>query len=159
MRNFMTLNNVFFLLFLLPFISPAIAQVEQDSELFQTLKTNDSLLFEQGYNSCDITVFEELINENFEFYHDKAGITHSKDDFMESIRLGVCKPGSSKDPRVLVPGSLEVYPMYENGILYAAIQKGLHRFGNTTARFTHLWVREGDIWRVSRVLSYDHVED
>lgn len=156
----MTLKYVCFLLLLLPScITPVNAQVEKDSELYQTLKTNDSLFFEQGYNSCDIRIFEELIDENFEFYHDKTGISQSKDEFMESVRMGICKPGASKEPRVLVPGSLEVYPMYENGILYAAIQKGMHRFGNTTARFTHLWKREGEIWRISRVLSYDHVDD
>jgi hypothetical protein len=130
------------LLFMVCIVFPTNAQIDKDSDLFLMLKKNDSLLFEQGYNSCDIRVFEELLSNNFEFYHDKAGITSSKNDFMESVRMGICKPGASKDPRILIPGSLEVYPMYDNGNLYAAIQKGVHRFGNTNAKFTHLWVRE-----------------
>lgn len=149
---------LFFLYLLFP-LNTLNAQVARDSPLFLTLMKNDSLLFEQGYNSCDIKVFEELVSTDFEFYHDKGGITASKEDFLESVRMGICKPGSSKDPRILLPESVEVFPLYDNGVLYAAIQKGIHMFGNTTARFTHLWVREVNGWKVSRVLSYDHIED
>ena len=145
----------------------AEAQVNDSSELFLTLKTNDSLLFNKGFNQCDTSQFEKFIAEDFEFYHDKAGITASKEDFMKNIYNGLCSPtNQSKSRRELVEGSLEVFPLYKNGVLYGAIQKGEHKFfesynGNpetkgSIAKFTHLWIKENDNWKIKRVLSYNH---
>ncbi|WP_441005136.1 DUF4440 domain-containing protein [Novilysobacter viscosus] len=60
--------------------------------------------------------------------------------------------------RTLVPGSLEVYTLQG----YGAIQIGQHTFaragepGSEVAQFVHLWKREGDTWKLARVLSFDH---
>lgn len=144
----------------------AIAQEKQDSDLFKSLKSRDSLLFDVGFNKCDIAQFEALVSDDLEFYHDQGGITRGKTDFINSIRNGICKL-SYKPRRELVEGSLEVYPMYDNGVLYAAIQTGEHRFYaiekdkpeylTSTARFVHLWKLEKGEWKLARALSFDHV--
>jgi hypothetical protein len=141
------------------------SQVAPSSDLFKTLKTHDSLLFEVGFNTCDITQFEKLVSDDFEFYHDKSGITATKADFITSIRDGLCKM-DYKARRELVENSLEVYPLENNGVLYGAIQTGSHRFYEvkdvkpdqltSVAKFTHVWLLENGTWKLSRGLSYDH---
>lgn len=141
------------------------AQSDHASTLFKTLKAQDSLLFDVGFNTCDISQFEKLVSEDFEFYHDKSGITTSRKDFIANTRDGLCKM-SYKAKRVLDPGSLEVYPMENNGILYGALQSGTHRFYaiegdkpeylTSTARFMHIWLLEDGQWKLTRVISFDH---
>lgn len=143
------------------------AQVNRSTALFKVLKTNDSLLFNVGFNACDIKQFEELISRRFEFYHDKSGVTSSKMAFIASISNGICKL-PYKPRRELIEESLEVYPLEKNGVLYGAIQTGRHRFYATekdkpeymtgTAKFTHVWLIEEERWKLSRGLSYDHRE-
>ena len=53
-----TITMVFFL----GIINPIKAQVSEDSELFITLKTNDSLLFNIGFNKCVLNEFKNLTN-------------------------------------------------------------------------------------------------
>ncbi|MFH1118178.1 MAG: nuclear transport factor 2 family protein [Bacteroidota bacterium] len=141
------------------------SQVAISSDLFSMLKAQDSLLFGIGFNTCDITQFEKLISDDFEFYHDKSGITTSKVSFIAGIRDGLCKM-DYKPRRELVENSLEVYPLENNGVLYGAIQTGSHRFFalekdkpeylTSVARFTHVWLLENGLWKLSRGLSYDH---
>ena len=144
------------------------AQVSKTSELFLTLKSNDSLLFEIGFNKCDINQFKKLIADDFEFYHDKSGITNTKNEFMKGITNGLCNASNqTRSRRELVEGSLTVFPLFNNGKLYGAIQKGEHKFfesfnGNpeskgSLAKFSHLWIIDDNgSWKVKRVLSYDH---
>jgi len=148
------------------FFGTISAQVEVQSELYKTLKTNDSLIFDVGFNTCNLSAFENLLTEDFEFYHDKGGITDSKNAFIQTFKNGICKSPKFKSRRELVDGSLEVYPLFNNGVLYGALQKGVHRFfesangqpetAGSTAKFTHLWLKEGSQWILKRVLSYDH---
>lgn len=149
------------------FGSTTIAQVDQNSELYITLKANDSLLFDRAFNYCESFRLENLLSENFEFYHDQGGFENSKEGFLQTMKNGICNPNNTtKSRRELTKNSLEVYPLYQNGNLYAAIQKGVHRFYETPlgkqeqpgseAKFTHLWILEEDQWRLRRVLSYDH---
>lgn len=143
----------------------SFAQEKKDSELFKTLKEKDHLLFNVGFNTCDISQFEKIVSENFEFYHDKSGITPSKAEFITSIKTWLCK-ADYKSVRELLEDSLEVYPLYNNGVLYGAIQTGKHRFYEfekdnskqfrSIAKFNHLWKLENGEWRIIRILSYDH---
>lgn len=142
-------------------------QIDGSSPLYETLRSNDSLLFEIGFNNCDIEQFERLLSERFEFFHDKAGMILSKEAFIESIAEGLCRL-PYKPRRELVESSLEVYPLEKDGVLYGAIQTGEHRFlamekdkpeyVTSTAKFTHVWLLENGEWRLSRGLSYDHRE-
>lgn len=138
------------------------AQVSQDNQLFKVLKAKDSLMFEIGFNQCDLNQIEQLLPEKFEFYHDKDGIITSRVDFIKSIKKNVCNSGDNRYQRVLKEGSMEVFPLYQNGELYGAIQSGVHsfetgsQFGNTIARFTNLWLKENGEWMPTRIMSYDH---
>ena len=141
------------------------AQVEENAELFQTLKAQDSLLFNVGFNTCDIGQFEMLMSKDMEFYHDQSGITGSKAAFITGVKDGLCKL-DYKARRELVEGSLQVFPMNSSGTLYGAIQTGQHRFYakypdkeevlTSAAKSTHLWQLEEGGWKLTRVLSYDH---
>lgn len=145
----------------------AQAQLPPDSEVYKTLKQNDSLVFDRGFNNCELEAFFHLIAEDLEFYHDIGGVTRSRDQFVQQYKNGICGNPDYRSRRELQPGSLEVFPLYDNGKLYGALQKGVHRFfekpkdkpeiPGSTARFTHLWILEDDRWLLTRVLSYDHV--
>ena len=145
---------------------PCGAQQKTHDELAQTIKSNDSLLFEVGFNRCDLRPFELLVSNNFEFYHDQSGITRSKSTFVASIKNGLCKL-DYQAKRVLVDSSLEIYPLMNAAELYGAIQSGIHHFYalepgkaarlTSTAKFTHVWLLENGQWKLARGLSFDHV--
>lgn len=145
------------------------AQEYDKEELLAVLKEKDSLLFDSAFNSCGIEILNSIFTEDFEFYHDKGGMTEGRNNFVESIAEG-CKNRNENDPqpakRILVPNSLEVYPMFNNGVLYGAIQHGVHTFEflnekgeyqkGDIAKFTHIWILDKGQWKIKRELSYDH---
>lgn len=145
----------------------SFAQVDRTSDLYAALKAGDSLLFDVGFNTCDIGQFENLVSEDFEFYHDQSGMVSSKAEFIAGIKEGLCRL-DYKPRRELTEGSLTVFPLQRNGVVYGAIQMGEHRFyareegkpeyPTSTAKFTHLWLLEEGEWKLSRGLSYDHQE-
>lgn len=66
----------------------------------------------------------------------------------------------------MIESSLEVFPLYNNGELYGAIQTGEHQFFTREkgkedvlggqAKFTSVWTKKNGNWLMSDVLSYDH---
>ena len=72
------------------------AQELKNTELYATLKVKDSLLFNIGFNQCDISQVEKLTNENFEFYHDKGGIQNSKKSFILELMVDVGAVGRKR---------------------------------------------------------------
>ena len=142
------------------------SQINTDSKLFKILKEKDSLLFERAFNNCETQLLDELIANDFEFYHDTSGVNESKDAFIKVMKNGICSPNNkTKSRRKLVKGSLEVYPLKNDGEIYGALQNGIHKFYETTngeekagsiAKFSHLWIIENGHWFLKRVLSYDH---
>lgn len=144
-----------------------MGQLSEDDPLFRVMKEKDSLLFDRAFNYCETYRLESLIAEDFEFYHDQSGITPSKEAFLNVMRTGICRPENPyKSRRELVSGSLEVYPLYNEGKIYGLLQKGKHRFfeegpngeekAGSTALFTHLWLWEDSDWKLKRVLSFYH---
>lgn len=144
------------------------SQEEKNSKLYKTIMLRDSLLFNIGFNTCDVKQFENLLSDNFEFYHDKDSI-QDKALFLKKIRQGLCSSTKTYQARRdLVQGSTEIYPLSKNGVLYGALQIGIHQFFEpvpggkdkfgSTARFTHLWILENGVWKLRRSLSYDHQE-
>ncbi|SCY96185.1 protein of unknown function [Flavobacterium anhuiense] len=149
------------------------SQESKNSILYKTIMAKDSLLFDIGFNTCDIKQFENLFSDELEFYHDKDGFSN-KADFLKSFKNGLCGSQETyRSRRELVAGSTEIYPLYKKGVLYAAIQIGIHQFYETTAtkgepllkkneklvgkaKFTHLWILENNEWKLKRALSYDH---
>lgn len=143
------------------------AQVDQRSELYKAIMCQDSLLFDIGFNTCNILQFESLLSEKFEFFHDKSGVSDRK-KFLKDLKNGLCgNPDSYQARRELIPANTEIFALYDDGILYGAIQEGVHqffekqtgepeRFGSS-AKFTHVWILENDVWRLSKSLSFEHV--
>lgn len=139
--------------------SGGVAQAADDSisgPLFIELARMDSILFDVAFVSCDTARFRSLFAEDAEFYHDKVAPAYGED-----VRTLRGCPGDNGVRRVLVQGSLRVYPIAEFG----AIQMGEHRFleddaeTQTIAKFVHLWSNRSGEWQIARVLSFDHVSE
>lgn len=156
---------VLLIIALLP-IQKGSAQVEPSSELFQTIKKMDGILFENGFNKCLLSEMEPFISNDLEFYHDQGGISNTKENFLLTLKQNICSNPERKPIRKLIEKSVEVFPLYENSVLYGALQNGIHEFYmkesdkdlylTSTAKFSHLWIKEGDNWVLKRVFSYDH---
>lgn len=138
------------------------AQVDKNSELYKTILSKDSLLFNVGFNTCDIKQYENLLSDNLKFYHDKDGIS-DKTKFLYDLKNGLCKsPETRQVKRFLVKESTEIFPLYRNGILYAAIQNGEHLFYESkesepgSAKFSNVWMLENGDWKLTTSLSFGH---
>jgi hypothetical protein len=120
--------------------------------LHDSLVLMDSIFFD-AYNKCKVSVFEDVLSEDIEFYHDRGGLSTSKAGLIESLKKNIC----GKVTRELLQGSIEVYPIPG----YGAIQMGAHRFHNSQepnaeslySKFVHTWKNENDKWRITRVIS------
>ncbi|AKD05518.1 beta-lactamase [Pontibacter korlensis] len=160
MRHILTL-----LLSLILTLNFAQGQVPKDSELFLLLKKQDSTFFERGFNQCDLAYLEGAIHPELRFYHDQSGIQDKK-IFFENTQKYICSDLDKKPIRKVEEQSLEVFPLYNNGVLYGAIQSGVHHFyirepqktdvQTSTAKFTHLYLLENGKWLLKEVLSFDH---
>ena len=144
---------------LLPLFLAAIVltvHAQSHDPLFQQISSLDTALFD-AYNHCDIEKLGSMVSEDLEFYHDKTGLSVGKQVFLDAIKKNIC----GKVTRELVPQSLEVYPL--NG--YGAVEIGIHRFRHPgennneplgEAKFITLWQNKDGVWKVTRVISYDH---
>ena len=143
----------------------AIAQVPKNSDLFLRLKTQDSVFFERIFNRCDLNYLEEAIAPDLKFYHDKSGI-QNREIFIENTKKYICGDTVHKPIRKVDTNSLEVFPMYNNQVLYGAVQTGIHHFYireknkpdviTGSARFIHLYLLVNEKWILKEVISFDH---
>lgn len=149
-------------LYLLPimvlFFCKSSVQAQSNSPsdtLFQTIHSLDTRLFD-AYNRCDLETLGAMVTDDLEFYHDQTGLSVGKAPFIAAIKQNIC----GKVERTLVPGSLEVYPLKE----YGAVEIGVHRFHHPgqpndaggEAKFVTLWRNQDGVWKVTRVISYNH---
>jgi hypothetical protein len=161
----MTKQILSLLTLLIVSVATGFAQANKQSALFLELKQQDSIFFERSFNQCDIAYLESRMAQDLKFYHDQGGF-QNRAKFFENIKQNICAPSPQKPIRKVDVNSLEVFPLYNNGKLYGAIQMGIHHFyirehgkvdvHTSTAKFTHVWIKEDDIWKLSEVLSYDH---
>ena len=162
----MTKSAQLILPFFILLMSIVHAQTEKTDPLYKTIILKDSLFFSAGYNTCNIGKMESMLSDGFEFYHDKGGFEDKK-KFIIDFKNGLCKsPETYQLKRVLVDKSTEIYPMYKEGKIYAAIQNGDHLFYEKVgdqaeklvgeAKFTHLWILENAEWKLKNSLSFDH---
>lgn len=138
---------------------------EAPEQLVSTILSLDRVLFDQGFNNCDVDASAAIVSESLEFYHDQSGITQGREAFLESIRNNICSL-DYRPRRELLPGSTEIYALRDNGEIYGAVQRGIHRFHavhadgssepTSVARFTHVWLARDGEWKLARVLSFDH---
>ncbi|WP_281635298.1 nuclear transport factor 2 family protein [Flavobacterium marginilacus] len=150
---------------LLVSINFAFGQVSKDSELFLALQKHDSIFFERGFNRCDIDYLVKMTHKDLVFYHDRGGI-QDKNKFLENTKKNLCSDSNKKPIRKVRKESLEVFPLYNNGVLYGVVQTGIHDFFirepnkediyTGTAKFTHVYLLENKEWILKEVLSFDH---
>jgi hypothetical protein len=125
----------------------------RSGQLFDELGRMDAELFEAAFVTCNADKFRAIFTDDAEFYHDRTGLAVG-----DAARTLKSCPRDNGVTRSLVPGSLEVYPMKG----YGAVQIGRHVFarkgepGSEVAKFVHLWKQEKGVWRLARVLSFDH---
>lgn len=146
-------------------INYSYSQVKSNSELYKQILKADSLLFEAGFNNCDLEALSMVTDSSLRFYHDTSGITSGKKEFIAGIERNICSI-EYKPFRKLTPGTQHIYPLRKNGKIYGAIQKGNHEFYaieekkeaylTSTAKFTNLWIKKNDRWNLQNVLSYNH---
>lgn len=159
------MKKLFIILSVLLTTFSAFAQVDKNSDLYKTILSKDSLLFDVGFNTCDIKQFENLLSDNLKFYHDKDGIS-DKTKFLTDLKNGICNNQSNRQvQRFLVKESTEIFPLYKNGVLYGAVQNGEHKFSEKResqggiAKFTNVWQLENSEWKLNTSFSFDHQAD
>ena len=134
-----------------------VGQPSIDSpQLIGTIALMDTKLFD-AFNAHDASKVMSFFTEDVEFYHDKDGVSdyHQTAESFKTLFVNV--PDIHRE---LVPATLKVYPIKD----YGAIQVGIHRFthkenGKEEAgsfSFLHIWRKDGDSWKISRVVSYGH---
>ena len=118
----------------------------------------DTALF-AAYNACDLAKFGAAFTPDLEFYHDKTGLTGLAQN-VDSLRQHCAE--IVKYRRQIDAASVEVYPVPG----YGAMEFGSHSFYerapggaeklDATVKFANLWKRQGGVWKLARVISYDH---
>jgi hypothetical protein len=130
----------------------AYAYKTSDQKLYNTIVHMDSVYF-NAYNTCDMDTQAAIYADSIEFYHDKGGLMTSKQALLDAIKKNIC----GKVTRVLVKGSIEVYPIAGFG----AVEIGLHRFVNHAEsespskpdKFIVIWRLKNNKWQITRVVS------
>jgi hypothetical protein len=136
-----------------------------EQKLTTTILYKDSL-FWTAYNNCDTEKFGQFFTDDVEFYHDKGGITDGLKSLAESFKNNLCSNENFRLRREGIEGTMKVFPLHKSDTIYGAILSGEHVFYilekgkkerlDGKARFTHLWLLNNGVWKMSRVLSYDH---
>ncbi|MGV7105753.1 serine hydrolase [Flavobacterium sp. U410] len=157
--------QLLFTIIVLLIVKNSSAQNNYNSDLFIELKKADSLLFNEGFNKCNIEVLQSLMHKDLQFMHDQNGL-QNREEFFKGFEESICSNQNFKPIRKLVEGSLIVYPMMNEGKIYGAVQMGQHEFyikePNKELRFTvngkfiHTWLLEDGKWKLFKGISYDH---
>ena len=144
-----------------PRAGPAQSQALQDE-----IAAMDLRLFAAVFDTCDTAALATIVADDFEFYHDKDGLSSTSGaQFVKAIEGTCARQKTGEDYRArreLVNGSMQVYPLNN----YGAIEIGRHRFYQLlpgepeklveVSRFTNVWKKDETGWKLTRVLSYDH---
>ncbi|OIQ28485.1 MAG: DUF4440 domain-containing protein [Bacteroidetes bacterium MedPE-SWsnd-G2] len=123
-----------------------------DKTLYDEILAMDKMYFD-AYNACDMKTQEALYSDSIEFFHDKGGLSTSKQDILDAIEKNIC----GKVTRALVEGSVEVYPIKD----YGAVEIGYHKFYNKqepdavskAVKFIVVWENENGNWLIAKVIS------
>jgi len=123
-----------------------------DSILFNEILAMDKAFF-NAYNTCDLEKQASIYSDDIEFFHDKGGLTTSKEEILASTKKIIC----GKVTRTRVEESLEVYPIKD----YGAVEIGYHSFYNnqepdaasTPSKFIIMWKKENNTWQITKVVS------
>jgi len=137
---------------------PPSNYVPVSQELYNTIQTQDSLLF-AAYNKQNIDELMSFFSADVEFYHDKGGVSDYAGTTASFERL-FSTNASTGLRRKLVPGSLEVYPINEFGAIETCRHQFCHKVKGKndcgTFKNVMIWKKTDEGWKVTRVISYDH---
>ena len=130
----------------------ATEYVPVDQAIYEVIVMKDKEYFD-AYNTCDMTTQSLLYAEDLEFFHDKGGLSTSKQDVLTALEENIC----GKVTRTLIAGSIEVYPINN----YGAIEIGYHKFYNNQepnaiskpSKFILVWKKVDEEWLISKVIS------
>jgi Domain of unknown function (DUF4440) len=135
-------------------------------QLTDEIKAADLALFSAFFDRCDVDALKGMVTDDLEMFHDKGGrVATSGAEFIKGIEGTCARQKTGEDYRArreLITSSLKVYPLNN----YGAVETGEHRFYKLTpgkpeelveiSLFTQVWKKEGSIWKLARVVSYDH---
>ena len=136
-----------------------LAQIPKD--LTEIIVHHDSI-FWAAYNLCDVVKMSNYFTEDLEFYHDKNGLTTSKASLDEAVRSGLCGNTNWRLRREEIEGTVKVYAMNNYGALitgehlFYINESGKPEYLDGYGKFAHLWYFQDNVWKMSRVISYDH---
>ena len=125
-------------------------------QLYSEIYRQDSILFNY-FNTQNFQPFKSMFTKDLEWFQDNDGLLPYKKVF-ENFKNTFNKP--YKLNRQLIKGTLEVHPVKN----YGAIEIGIHQFKHIengkeetgTFKFVMIWQLKDGIWKISRVISYDH---
>jgi hypothetical protein len=143
---------------------PALAQ-DDTAKVDATIRQQDAVFWD-AYNRCDVEKMSEFFWPDFEFYHDKGGLTVGLDAFVAALKTGLCGKPNYLLRREAIADTVKVYPLRKNGVTYGAVISGDHYFyindngkpeyRDGVAKFFHVWLVKHGTWKMARVISYDH---
>jgi Domain of unknown function (DUF4440) len=146
-------------------IADNVSAQANEEQLAQMILKKDSLFWD-SYNRCDTSNYNQFFSDDLEFYHDKGGIIHGVDGLALSMKKNLCSNADFRLRREVVKGTVKVFPLANSEKLYGAVLSGEHVFYilekgkeprlDGRARFTHLWLLKNNVWKMTRILSYDH---
>ena len=150
------------LLFLLSL--PVFAQ-QENATVEATIRHEDTNFWD-AYNRCAVAQMSQFFWPDFEFYHDKGGLTVGLGPFVEQLKTGLCGKPTFRLRREAIADTVKVYPLQKNGVTYGAVISGEHYFfindngkpeyRDGVAKFFHVWLLKDGAWKMARVVSYDH---
>jgi ketosteroid isomerase-like protein len=128
----------------------------KSGELFETIVGLDRSIFD-AFNRHEVDPLMAFFTSDLEFYHDTGGLTNYEQTRTSFGKLFASTPDIRRE---LVKSSLLVYPIKD----YGAVEIGEHTFCHKengkddcgTFKFVMIWRKEGDSWKISRVISAGH---
>jgi ketosteroid isomerase-like protein len=161
----MKLNNLNGGLLLLCLAISSVVLGQQMTVEERAVRSLDSAFWDV-YNNCNVQAMKKYVTDDLEFYHDKGGPMKGLGPFLETAQRNLCSDDNFRLRREAVEGTVQYFPMKNDGTIYGAILSGQHLFyilqkgksprPDGLARFTHLWLLTESGWKMSRVISYDH---
>jgi hypothetical protein len=140
------------------------AQPEKQ-DLTKVISLRDSILW-TAYNNCDVEQMQAFFTNDVEFYHDRGGLIVGLQNLITDLRKNLCGNENFKLRREAIEGTVKVFPLRSGDTNYGALISGEHVFYvlekgkkerlDGYGKFTDVWVLRDNVWKMSRILSYDH---
>ncbi|HEY1091326.1 MAG TPA: nuclear transport factor 2 family protein [Burkholderiaceae bacterium] len=131
-----------------------VSAKDAPTPLFRRMEALENAMSE-AFNRCDIEKLESFYDPRLEFYHDAAGATWTREQFINNVKRNAC----NRFHRHMVPGTLEVWPLGKFGAVYTgSYQACLVATGKCAVQGRVMMIvqNKDEVWTVTRVVSYDH---